>query len=136
MVVLRLSISLLFFALAGLSFVYPLKARGYLASHSRNFCDVLNLPKSSAMRSLIPNTPLWTSYLIPIFFLIGAFVTLFKIRSAIFLYAYITVIIGIVLHVPYKGNKISQCRTLGMVLIVFSCMIILYSSTDKKTNVN
>ena len=123
--ILRLSISTFLFIIGGLIIGYPNISKSYIIVHYENFAQVFGI---SLLRSFIYNLSISSLYGVGIFIIIGGMGVILNIHVVIIIYAYIIAIVGICLHIPYKYNKIRKSRRLLTVIMVFFCMIIVFST--------
>jgi len=139
--VIQLGISLQFFAISAIAYVCPQSVKEYADIRFRGFHQFAfaNSQISTYVPSgLVRKIPLSKYKIISVIIAFGGVAILMEKRTLILAYAYFTMIIGGVLHMPYtttidlRKYAISQIRRLLYVFVVFCTMITLASNTQEK----
>ena len=129
-VMLRISIASLFFIIGGLIIVYPNSTKLYVSLRVSKFVDLLNffVTPSGINSHLISNISLHYFYGLGAFFVLSGLFTLINCSCLIFIVSFVSLLLGMALHIPYGGAMIRQTRKLATIGLMFFCAIILISS--------
>ena len=127
---LRLSIASLFFIIGGLIILYPNSAKLYVSLRFSKFVDLLNffVTPSGINSHLVSNISLHYFYGLGAFFVFSGLFTLINCSCLIFVFSFVSLLLGMALHIPYDGAMIRQSRKLATIGLMFFCAIILISS--------
>ena len=130
---LRISISTLFFTIALLAFIQPKGSLSYINQRYLQFgayvkdlsSETISLPSISLLSYIF-------AYVLGSLLVIGGLMVILNVRKGIIVFAYIFGIISTILHMPYTDKEmIKQIRKLIFTFIVFFSMLILVSLKDK-----
>jgi len=134
---LRIILALLYLSLGILILAFPSESCAYISVRYDGLQRLVNSFNSIQIPHKLPvlANPFW-NYIFFLIMLFAAFAIVFKIRILIMIYAFLTVLIGGTLHLPYnnlelKDMSISQIRKLVWVIAIFSSLTILASAPSK-----
>ena len=140
-VLLRLGLALLFLHVAVITFLYPAAARSYLDTRYRGFYNFALSNTTIAAyisNNVVAKTPASMYKVIALLIALGGVAILLDRKRIIIVYAYLVMILGGAMHMPYTDEHLGhrvvpQTRKLIFVFGVFFALLLLATITHDKS---
>ena len=140
-VLLRAALAVLFFCLSILIFLFPAQAKNYLDARYKGLCQYAFSNSSLALyvpNTVVAKTTTCVYKALSLIIALGGVAILLDHKKAIIVYAYLVMIFGGLLHMPYAQQQLprtpgSQVRKLLCVFATFCAMLLIATPTQDQS---